>query len=330
MELNFDAVEEAARKCKGNQVIIDSFIKAADVLSKHTNIAVSISGGADSDIILDMVWRFQHPSVHYVWFDTGIEYDATKRHLKYLEEEYQIEIERIKPIKNIPECLKEYGLPFLSKHVSGQIRSLQRNNFQWEDEPFEVLVEKYPKCKSAIVWWCNHYPTLTKSIYNINYNKHLKQFLIENPPPFKVSSNCCTYTKKKVAKEYVKDHDIDLMVTGIRKSEGGIRSVHYTSCYMNGEVVAYDKYMPLFWYKNADRARYEDEYSIRHSDCYEVWGFKRTGCACCPYNREIDKDFQTVEQYEPGMAMVGEKFFGEVYEYTRKYREYAKIADQKR
>ena len=35
------------------------------------------------------------------------------------------------------------------------MQRLQRHNFQWEDEPFEVLYAKYPKCQSALQWWCN-------------------------------------------------------------------------------------------------------------------------------------------------------------------------------
>ena len=54
--------------------------------------AVSISGGADSDMMLDMIMaldpakNYPDSEIHYVWFDTGIEYTATKQHLKDLEE----------------------------------------------------------------------------------------------------------------------------------------------------------------------------------------------------------------------------------------------------
>ena len=36
--------------------------------------------------MLDIVWRCDKDNkVDYVWFDTGLEYQATKDHLKYLE-----------------------------------------------------------------------------------------------------------------------------------------------------------------------------------------------------------------------------------------------------
>ena len=47
-----------------------------------------------------------------------------------LEQKYGIEIVRLKPDKSIPLCVKEYGVPFLSKYVSEQMMRLQKHNFQ--------------------------------------------------------------------------------------------------------------------------------------------------------------------------------------------------------
>lgn len=35
------------------------------------------------------------------------------------------------------------------------------------------------------------------SMFNISYNKYLKEFIIQNPPDFRISKKCCTYAKKK-------------------------------------------------------------------------------------------------------------------------------------
>ena len=86
--------------------------------------------------MLDIVWRCDKENkVDYVWFDTGLEYQATKEHLEYLEEHYGIKIIRHKAIKAIPLSCKEYGQPFVSKQVSEFIQRLQSHNFKWEDEP---------------------------------------------------------------------------------------------------------------------------------------------------------------------------------------------------
>ena len=165
-----------------NLAVLDSLVKAKSVLRRHFNIAVSISGGSDSDIVLDIVEKQKgNKHVEYIWFDTGIEYQATKDHLKFLEEKYGIEIKRIKAIKPIPTCCREFGVPFLSKNVSEMLSRLQKNNFKFEDKPEEQLISEYPNCKSAIRWWCNTAGKINQ--FNIAYNKHLKEFLIQNPPP---------------------------------------------------------------------------------------------------------------------------------------------------
>ena len=82
---------------KNNLIISDAFTKADSIINnpKYINIICSISGGADSDIMLDLIYKVdKDKKVRYVWFDTGLEYKATKEHLKYLESRYGIEIRR--------------------------------------------------------------------------------------------------------------------------------------------------------------------------------------------------------------------------------------------
>lgn len=79
-----------------NLAIVESELKAKNILARpqYRNIMCSISGGSDSDIILDLCERFKPPNknIHYVFFDTGLEYQATKDHLDYLENKYNIKI----------------------------------------------------------------------------------------------------------------------------------------------------------------------------------------------------------------------------------------------
>ena len=47
----------------------------------------SISGGSDSDIVLDLIHKIDDDKkVTYLWIDTGLEYTATKDHLNDLEQ----------------------------------------------------------------------------------------------------------------------------------------------------------------------------------------------------------------------------------------------------
>lgn len=197
----------------------------------YPKIMVSVSGGADSDIVLDLVERIGYPlsEVHYAFFDTGLEFAATKRHLEYLEQKYGITIERYRAKIPVPLGVKKYGVPFLSKKISNNIQRLQKHGFKWEDKPFEELYAEYPRCKSALRWWCNQWGE--KSKLNISNRKWLKEFMIANPPDFPISSGCCDGAKKGTAKMVEKIINPDLSIQGVRKAEGGIRSTAYKSCF---------------------------------------------------------------------------------------------------
>ena len=140
--------------------------------SGYKKVLCSISGGSDSDIVLDIITKCDSNNiVDYVFFDTGLEYQATKEHINFLENKYNIKIETIRAKVPIPLACKQYGQPFLNKHVSEMISRLQKHNFNWEDKPFEELIIKYPSCKSALEWWTNSKPSPS---HNIKQNKLLK------------------------------------------------------------------------------------------------------------------------------------------------------------
>lgn len=319
----------------GNYTIVDSYAKAVRRINQSSTALCSISGGSDSDIVLDLIHKIDENSkVTYFWIDTGLEYTATKEHLEYLEQKYGIEIQRIKPTKPIPTCIKEYGVPFLSKYVSEQMMRLQAHHFQWKDEPLEVLLKKYPKCKTALQWWSNAYYTAENGVqqmsrFSISRNKWLKEFIIQNPPDFPISNKCCEYAKKKPAKQFIKEIGADLEITGIRKSEGGIRSANYKTCFSESKSKGCDTYRPIFWYTDGDKKVYEDFYGVEHSRCYTEYGLKRTGCVGCPFSKHINEELAVIEKYEPDLYKAAMHIFGRSYEYTVKYREFQKMMKEK-
>lgn len=316
------------KNCQDNIIISDMFTKANQIInnSGYKNIVASISGGADSDIVLDVLEKIKHPDVNitYVWFNTGLEYQATKNHLDYLENKYNIKIRRERAIKPIPQACKEWGQPFLNKDVSFKIKTLQNNNFDFKDYTPEEFVTKYPNCKGLVNWWCN----LGESRrFKIERNRFLKEFLIANPPTFRISPACCNYAKKKVSHRLIKELKCDLMIVGVRKAEGGIRAVQYKDCYtINRDGTSY--YRPLFWLSDSDRLYYETKFNIKHSDCYCSYGFLRTGCVCCPYGgKSLSHELQITQQYEPNMYKAVTTVFKDSYAYTETYYKFVK--DQK-
>ena len=285
----------------------------------YKKVLCSISGGSDSDIVLDIVTKCDNKKiVDYVFFDTGLEYQATKEHIKFLEQKYNIEIETIRPEVPNPLSCKRYGQPFLSKRVSEMISRLQRHNFKWEDKPFEELIKEYPKCKSALMWWCNSYDDTSR--FNIKYNKLLKEFLIANPPDFSISNKCCQYAKKDLAHDKLKQ-GYDLNITGVRKSEGGVRASAYKSCFDNTDK-GYDNYRPIFWFKDNDKQDYSKLFNVYHSKCYSLYGLKRTGCCGCPYGKDNRFELKVLEDHEPKLHKAVNNVFKDSYEYTKLYQEF--------
>lgn len=316
------SLDELLNDVPKNQTIGDNLIRAWNIINnkKYKTIVCSVSGGSDSDIMIDICVRVDtHHKIRYVCFNTGLEYRATKEHIKYLEKKYGIEIEIFEAWQHgmtIPKSCMVYGQPFCSKIASEFIRRLQIHNFKWEDKPFEELYAEYPMCKSALMWWCNMKPGKRN---NINWNKWLKEFLIANPPTFAISNMCCQKSKKDLS------HKLkgDLKITGVRKSEGGARATAYKNCFSE-KPDGNDEYRPLFWYTNDDKSCYEQHYGIEHSKCYTEYGLKRTGCCGCPYGRNLDFELEVLKEHEPNLYKAVCNVFKDSYEYTRRYKQFCR------
>lgn len=307
----------------------------ANLMFRSERAAVSISGGADSDVMMDMIQalnpakNYPFAAIHYVWFNTGIEYTATKEHLDFLQEKYGVTIERKKAKTPVPVGCKTWGQPFMSKQISQYISRLQAHNFQWENEPFRVLYERYPNCKAALRWWCNEWGP--ESRMNIEKCRLLKEFMIANPPGFNISDGCCKGAKKDVAHEYLKEIKATINIVGIRKAEGGARATAYNSCFSEPSSKSEAaQFRPLFFMTDQDKELYCQRRGVVHSDLYEKHGFKRTGCACCPFGSRFEQELQAAEQLDPGLAVAAKRIFGEAYEYTRAYREFKARHDAER
>ena len=311
-----------------NPEIAGAFAKSLQYLNKAERAQCSISGGADSDVMLDLIFKAdENKKVTYVFFNTGIEYSATKKHLKQLESKYGIEIKEYKAKIPVALACRRFGQPFLSKYISEAISRLQRHGFTWEDKPFQELYAECPKCRAALRWWCNDFGE--NSRFNIDYYPYLKQYMIENPPDFLISNKCCNYAKKYVAKEAAKDEECDLVMIGVRKAEGGARSTIYKSCFSDATTGKAANFRPLFWFTNADKEEYENIFNVTHSECYTKYGLKRTGCAGCPFGKDFEKELEIIKEFEPKLYTAVNNIFGKSYEYTRNYYTYRKEAKER-
>lgn len=354
------SLEDILKNGPDNQTIIEAFVITWSKIKQYDHIVCSISGGADSDVLLDLVSKCDtEKKVVYVFFDTGIESAATKEHLNELEQRYKITILRRRSKTPVPTACKKYGQPFLNKRVSGNIYRLQKHNFQWEDEDIHVLYERYCRkptaekyqqlenlrmttgttyvrpwayrngswysgCISALEWWCNCSKNGGKnSQCNISNNRWLKEFMIENHPTFLISHLCCKYAKKDVIHQFIKEESFDLNIYGVRKAEGGPRSTSYHSCFTHDPNNNCDEYRPIFWLRNEDKQLYNQYYKIQNSNCYSCYGLSRTGCAGCPMGRNFEYELKTYQKYEPQLYKAITNIFHESYEYLRAYHKFA-------
>jgi len=299
-------------------------------LREYGRIAVSVSGGSDSDHMIDMI-ELVKPyedcgEIRYVFYDTGLEFDSTLRHLSYVEQKYGITIERIKPKKSIPVACREHGVPFISKDVSEMIYRLQRHGFDWLDLPENATTEKYGRCKSALDWYfCRRPPSASgKTKFDISRYKLLREFIMANPPAFQISERCCDFAKKNVSKEFNKAFNPDLKIIGMRQAEGGRRAGSVRNCFTPASASTVANYRPLWFWTDEEKRIYKEWRGMRYSDCYEIWGFTRGGCVGCPCNSKALQELQTAEQYEPNKVKAAYAVFGKSYEYRAAYNDFKK------
>lgn len=269
----------------------------------HEAILISVSGGADSDCIVHLVCKYfpEHlHKMHFVFVNTGLEYDATKRHLTDLESKYGIQIHRLRG-RPVPAVVREYGVPILSKLKAHIIDAYIRGTTwggQW------LRGEKIRGGKDGSGY---HALVFTEN------QRQLAEYCKEHG--IKVSSKCCDLSKKKPLFKYMKENGIDLDVTGERKAEGGQRALAHRTCFESHENKA-DKYMPLFWWEDDDKADFVQTEGIIHSDCYTVYGMRRTGCCGCPFALDIAENLRTMRIYEPKLYKACMSVFGEAYRLT--------------
>lgn len=310
-------------------------------LIEHPNAICSYSGGSDSDIMLHLIETvrkmFNLPPVQYCFFNTGLEMDAIKRHVKTIEQQYSVTITEHKPKKNIVLSTREHGIPFVSKIMSAGLEGIQKKNIplsiadEYADAEDKAakrleLKKRYPGCETTInfLCCCNSKGEPRPDIQLvINSSKHMLDFIKENPIPFKVSNKCCDYCKKQVA--HAAQKSFDMIITGERRDEGGMRSVprkdNTSMCFTEAADGKY-RLRPLFYVSDADKQWYKDYHKIRYSDAYEVYGLTRTGCCGCSISARAVEDLEKIRPFEPNLVKAAWNVFGDSYRYRQQYNEY--------
>lgn len=321
-------------------------------LRQHPRVICSYSGGSDSDIMIDLIETTRKiapslPPVKYVFFNTGLEMKATKDHVKATAEKYGVEITEVRPKVGIVQAVREHGVPFVSKIMSAGLEGWQKKEIplsiadeyvQAEDKAAKrrELGERFPKCEALINFLCcctsKGEPRPDIQLV-INSSKYMRDFISEYPPDFQISAQCCDYCKKQVAHSVQKDYE--MIITGERRDEGGMRSVprkdNTALCFTETRSGQY-RFRPLYYVSDKDKAWYKDQFGLRYSDAYEIYGLTRTGCCGCPIFYKATEDLELIRPYEPNVVKAAWNIFGKSYEYRKKYNAYkaARMREEKK
>lgn len=262
---------------------------------------LAFSGGRDSTVVFFLILlaielgQLPQGSIPCVFADTKIEYDAIYEFVDMINNEYKC-VKRVVPKKSFIEVLKKYGLPSISKMKSELLST-------WINQRENDQRESMYRCKCLL----HNEFDITKQDGTRRYvvsknkiaNKHIH--FLHDDLEYKVSSKCCDYLKKKPFKDYAKQNNMNGYLSGVRIGEGGARSIAYKTCtsvsQINGRSVYHT--MPIWDWADGDIQKFIDYFDIPLSRCYTEYGLDRTGCAGCPYAKDLYANLKVLHDFEP-------------------------------
>lgn len=258
----------------------------------ENNFYLSFSGGKDSTILHYLLDEaLPDNNIPRVFIDTGIEYNLIRKYVLSLascDDRFVI----VKPTKSIKTILNKYGYPFKSKEHSTKLHEWQLGNRDTYSMK-KYLGEGRFACPSCL-----------KYQFSDDFKLNVSQF-------------CCKKLKKEPALKWAKENGKSIVITGMRKSEGGQRvNLHCIVTDKDGNAI---KFHPL----SVVDDKFEDYYllsrGIKLCDLYyPPFNFKRTGCKGCPFALDLQEQLSIMDLYLPKERLQCEFIWAPVYaEYRR-------------
>lgn len=279
-------------------ILFDRLNVIRDIDKKYdlqNNAYLSFSGGKDSTILhylIDMA--LPGNKIPRVFIDTGIEY-ADVRHfaLDFCVDDPE-RFWHIRPSENIKEILEKYGYPFKSKEHSLRVDWFNRGSNA-------NFVKKYIDGSAGARFSC---PKILKYQFAERGKYHY-------------SNLCCRKLKKEPAHKWAKEHNKNIVITGMRSAEGGNRA--HLGCVITDSKGRLLKFHPLIKVDDAFEDWFVRKYRIVLCDLYySPFKFKRTGCKGCPFALDLQEQLSLMEKYLPYERIACENIWKPVYsEYRR-------------
>lgn len=260
------------------------------------NAYLSFSGGRDSTILHHLLDEaLPGNRIPRVYINTGIEYAMVLKFVRKLQEQDDRIIIYNAGV-NIKQMLEEKGYPFKSKEHAEKL-SVYQNSGKTK------YVQAY--LGEAPGHTCPKFMCPSKLRYQFT-----DEFKI------KVSRRCCHELKKKPAARYAKETGRSVVMTGMRQSEGGTRTLINCAAFDGDKL---KKFHPLAPLTDEWMSWYEREREIVLAELYyPPYNFQRTGCKGCPFAPELQEELDTMKYLLPAEAKQCEYLWAPVYQEYRR------------
>lgn len=279
-------------------ILFDRMEKIKQIIKQfgEDKFYISFSGGKDSTILHYLVdMALPNNKIPRVFSNTGIEYQKIVEFVKQLADKDE-RFEIITPNRNIKKTLEEVGYPFKSKEHSTKLDSYQRGSRANSVMKYANLDGKNNGSK----YTC---PQLLKYQFSDEFK-------------IKVSPFCCNELKKKPFKQWQKENNKSITMTGMRAEEGGQREHMTCIVTRNNEVV---KFHPLAVVSEEWEDWFIEKYNIQLCELYyPPFNFKRTGCKGCPFALQLQEQLDIMEKYLPNERKRCEFIWKPIYEEYRR------------
>ena len=295
----------------------------------ENNSYISFSGGKDSTILHYLIdLALPNNKIPRLFINTGVEYQDIRKYVN----ELAINDDRIKIINsgiNLKNMLKKYGYPFKSKQHSHNW-TIYNNNRKECDKYINELFENNDKLKDYN--FVHNLPNGVKTIVKYTFGvreKNEELYLSTHTAPkklafqfrkdydgIKISDMCCYKLKKDPAHKWEKQNNKNIVMTGMRAEEGGMRNQNGCTIFEENKL---KKFHPLKVVSEEWEDMFIKTYNIKLCKLYyPPYNFKRSGCKGCPFALDLKNQLEVMKKLLPNEYKQCEILWKAVYtEYRR-------------